>query len=164
MNKANFRVALMLGGNVGNTLYIFTQAKILLGESAGTIESVSEIYVSEPWGLDEQPAFMNQAILISTSLSPIELLSLTKAIELQLGRVKRELNGPREIDIDILLYEDFILKEDQLQIPHPRLHIRRFNLVPLAEIAPHWRHPVLKKTISELLLLCEDDLKVQKIA
>ena len=163
MKSPEFRVALMLGGNVGETRQFFNKAIISLSEMAGQPERLSGIYISDPWGKKDQPDFLNQAVVLKTRLAPEELLEITKSIEQQLGRVKRVLNGPREIDIDILLYGDLIYSDQQLEIPHPRFHLRRFNLLPLAEIIPDWVHPVFHKSIATLLENCNDPLHVVKI-
>jgi len=152
----------MLGGNLGDTGLYFSKAIDLLNERVGPVVSVSEIYISEPWGISAQPVFRNQAIVLKTSLSPVLILEQTKKIESLLGRIKREVNGPREIDIDILLIENLVFSDSQLDIPHPRLHLRKFNLLPLAEIAADWIHPVFHESISELLTKCEDELQVTK--
>ena len=163
VKSIDYRVALMLGGNLGDTRRYLSEAIRLLAERIGKIERLSGIYLSQPWGLDNQPTFQNQAIVVISKLTPIEILENTKIIEGELGRIRRELNGPREIDIDILLFEEFAISEKDLEIPHPRLHLRNFNLVPLAEIAPDWVHPVFNRTISSLLEDCPDTLPVQKI-
>lgn len=153
----------MLGGNLGNTNLVFYSAIQLLAEEAGTIEKTSSVYVSEPWGISDQPLFKNQALVLKTQLTPHELLVVAKGIEKKLGRKTTVINGPREIDIDILLFGDLIINEHDLQIPHARLHLRKFNLLPLSEIAAEWIHPVLKTTIRELNDGCTDTLTVEKM-
>jgi len=111
----------------------------------------STVYETPPWGFKEQPAFLNMVIEAETSLAPRTLLHHLKEKESALGRVKSFRNGPRQIDLDILFYENLILEEENLTIPHPRLHERGFVLVPLAEITPRFEHPRLKKNIAELL-------------
>ncbi len=161
MKSKEIAVALMLGGNLGNTPVMFREAIRLLTAQAGHIEKSSSLYISEPWGLAAQPLFKNQAIVLQTKLSPKELLTKVKEIEKTLGRKTTAVNGPREIDIDILLYGSLIVHEAMLQIPHPRLHLRKFNLEPLSEIASGWVHPGLNKTIGELNDTCVDTLSVK---
>ena len=158
------KAALMLGGNTGNIQLNFETAQRLLLEKAGEIEAVSSVYNSEPWGLSEQPEFINQALIISTLLQPLSLLEVCNEIEMQIGKNKTEVNGPRSIDIDILLYSDMVIQLPGLTIPHPRLHLRKFNLLPLAEIAPDWIHPLLHTSIRQLLKNCTDSLHVEKTA
>ncbi len=107
---------------------------------------------TEPWGVKEQPKFINMAVQVKTDLDPESLLRSLKNIETRLGRSPGTRWGPRVIDLDILLYNDLVMKTDKLEIPHPRISERDFVLAPLAEIAPDLVHPVLKKSIKSLLL------------
>jgi 2-amino-4-hydroxy-6-hydroxymethyldihydropteridine diphosphokinase len=111
----------------------------------------SKIYETEPWGFADQPAFLNQVVAGNTSLKPLELLGFTQSIEKGLGRVKTFRNGPRVIDIDILLYGEQIVETESLTIPHPRLHERGFVLKPLADIAPKLRVPGFDLCVAEML-------------
>ncbi|MBT3713885.1 MAG: 2-amino-4-hydroxy-6-hydroxymethyldihydropteridine diphosphokinase, partial [Anaerolineae bacterium] len=111
----------------------------------------STIYETPPWGFTDQPAFLNMVIEAETNLDPRALLVYLKKKEDELGRVKNFRNGPRLIDLDILFYDDLIMNEENLIIPHPRLHQRAFVLMPLADIAPELEHPLIEKTIIELL-------------
>ena len=111
----------------------------------------SLIYETAPWGFSDQPKFLNQVIAAKTYLSSFELLAYLKNIETYLGRKETFRNGPRVIDLDILFYDNCVVQEDQLNIPHPRLHLRAFVLVPLVELAPKLQHPVLGCTMQALL-------------
>jgi len=117
----------------------------------GWLRASSPIYETPPWGIVDQPAFLNQVVQIETSLSPVKLLSFLKQLEAQLGRIPAERYGPRLIDIDILFYNNQIVERRKLKIPHPRLAERAFVLVPLADLAPQLRHPVSHKSVSEML-------------
>ena len=115
-----------------------------------TIELLSSIYETEPVGYKEQPTFLNAVCCISTRLNPDHLLDQAKEIETSLGRIQSFRNAPRIIDIDILLYDNIVMKTDRLTIPHPQLSRRAFVLIPLAEIAPEVRHPETNQTIKQL--------------
>ncbi len=154
---------LMLGGNVGNTSDIFDRALMELQKHIGSLVRTSQRYVTEPWGEKNQRHYLNQAVQMETLLTPQEVLNNTRNIESLLGKDKKEPNGPRSIDIDIMFYGNLVLHLDHLQIPHPRLHLRRFNLVPMNEIAPGFMHPVLKLPVHKLLELCPDHSNVEPL-
>jgi 2-amino-4-hydroxy-6-hydroxymethyldihydropteridine diphosphokinase len=149
-------VFLLLGSNQGDRLALLHQACALL-PPAGVLAS-SSVYESEPWGFEAEQNFLNQVVQISTNLSPQALLQQAQLVEEKLGRVRTTGSGytSRPIDVDILFYGSEVVSAPALAIPHPRLHLRRFTLMPLAEIAPDFVHPILKKTMRELLEECED--------
>ncbi len=143
-------VYLLLGSNLGNKKEILENAIVLLAEKVGVIVKQSKDYETVPWGVTDQPDFLNLALEIHTKLRPLEVLGKTQQIENQLGRIRKEKWGARLIDIDILFYGNEIMDEPTLKIPHPLLHERDFVLAPLAEIAPDFLHPVFVKTIRYL--------------
>jgi len=124
---------------------------------------LSAIYETAAWGLSNQPSFYNQALSIQTNLEPKALMEQLLAIETNMGRIRSIKLGPRLIDLDILLIDQLILNTETLILPHPLMEQRRFALLPLAEIAPNLMHPILQKTIQELLMHCSDQLDVQKL-
>lgn len=155
---------LLTGGNMGSREAQLARAKTLIHEQAGKVIQASSLYETSAWGNIPQPAFLNQVLCIETTLDATALLYKVLDIEQQMGRERSIKYGPRIIDIDILLYEDLILETADLIVPHPFLHVRRFTLVPLAEIAPHFIHPVLNKSIHQLLMECPDALDVKKFS
>ena len=154
-------VYLLLGSNLGDRLQILQAARELIQKQIGEIDTISSIYETAPWGVLDQPSFLNQVVKVLTSLEPEETLRIILGIEHELGRVRYERWGARVIDIDILYFQDMILDSSRLTIPHPRLHERRFTLTPLAEIAPDFIHPLLKKSSVQLLEVCPDQSEVK---
>ncbi|HET8573666.1 MAG TPA: 2-amino-4-hydroxy-6-hydroxymethyldihydropteridine diphosphokinase [Edaphocola sp.] len=154
---------LLLGSNEGNRLQLLSEACTLVRQHAGMICRSSRIYETEAWGKEGLPPHLNQAINVETDLEPLELLTELQHIETVLGRERKEKWGIRKMDIDIIYFENFIIQRPQLQIPHPLMQLRRFVLVPLAEIAPEFRHPVLLKTNCELLDDLQDPLTVRPL-
>lgn len=154
------KIALGLGSNVGDRLANIRAAVRMIVEIGVGNMSVSSVYETPPWGNDEQGSFLNACIVLEAAFEPFVFLRKLKAIEKTIGRVPRERWGPREIDADILLWGDLCLQTPTLSIPHPFMHKRAFVLVPLAQIAPDMRHPLLKMTVCELLSgLAEEDEK-----
>lgn len=158
MNK----VYLLIGGNMGNRAEQLQKAVELIGQRIGTVLKQSSLYETAAWGKTDQAAFLNQALLVSTSLEPLPLLQTILGTELEMGRARLEKNGPRTIDIDIIFYNDAIINEPELIVPHPAMSQRRFVLTPLAELSPQLQHPVLKKDMQQLLSECTDLLPVHK--
>ncbi len=154
---------LLTGGNTGNRLENLETAATLIGQQAGTIRQKSAVYATSAWGYTDQPDFYNQVLMIHTPMDPQQLLDTLLSVEQQLGRKRVVSMGPRNIDIDILLFNNDVIDQPGLTIPHPRLHLRKFALVPLAGIAPGLIHPVFHKTISALLEECTDTGTVHKI-
>ncbi|MDB5207310.1 MAG: folK [Flavisolibacter sp.] len=160
MNKAY----LLIGGNMGDREGFLSAARKRISEECGRIICQSSLYQTAAWGMENQPAFLNQALEIETQLNADELLTTILSVEETIGR-KREIKyGPRTIDIDILLFNDELINSIGLIIPHPQMQARRFVLMPLCEIASNKIHPVLQKSIGQLLKECPDTLAVQKIS
>ena len=162
-NAGPMNIFLLLGSNLGKPTENLVSAKRLIAHRIGPLGRESSVYRSAPWGNVNQPEFLNQVIVAKTMLSPSESLRVVLEIELLMGRVRQVKWGPRLIDIDILFYDDQIVQSDDLTIPHPAMHQRRFTLTPLAEIAPQLMHPVLNKTMLQLLAECDDELTVTRI-
>lgn len=158
MNKAY----LLTGGNMSKREENLHLAIEHLQLSCGRVTKLSSIYETAAWGNTGQPAFLNQAVEIETELAARQLMHCILNVEKCMGRVRNEKYGPRLIDIDILLYNDEIHHNKLLNLPHPEMQNRKFALIPLAEIAPGIIHPLLKKTIKELLKDCKDELEVKK--
>lgn len=147
---------LLLGSNLGNRTEILENAIRLIDCKIGTIVKRSQFYETAPWGVINQPNYINIALALQTTLGLKELLEQVQTIEERLGRVRLEKWGSRLIDIDIIFAGSEIVNEANLTIPHPLMQERNFVLVPLAEIAPDFMHPILKKSIRELYSTCPD--------
>ncbi len=158
MNKAY----LLIGGNMGDRLANLNEAINQIRAHAGSIEKVSSIYETAAWGNVHQEAFFNQALLIQTPHSAIQLMSILLDIEIKLGRKRILPMGPRIIDIDIIYFNDAIIDTKDLTIPHPSMFKRNFVLIPMVEIAPNFLHPILNKSNFTLLSECADECLVHK--
>jgi len=154
-------VYLSLGSNLGDRAANLQAAIAALPAAGVEVQQVSSFYETEPVDFLDQPWFLNCALEAQTDLPPAALLTALRAIETQMGSKKLVAKGPRLIDLDILLYESEIIDTPNLQIPHPRMHSRRFVLQPLAEIAPDVRHPISNRTISDLLASSPDKSAVR---
>lgn len=160
----NKKAYIGIGSNIGKKIENCKKAIELLKENPQIkIAKISDFYETEPVGYKEQEWFVNGTVEIETDLNPQELLLLCQTIESELGREKKIKYGPRIIDLDILLYNNDIIDKTELKIPHPEMHKRRFVLEPLSDIAPDAVHPVLKKTIVELLESLTEKVAINKI-
>ncbi|GAA4340464.1 2-amino-4-hydroxy-6-hydroxymethyldihydropteridine diphosphokinase [Mucilaginibacter gynuensis] len=156
-------VFLLLGTNLGEREMYLQQAVQHIAEEVGAVIKLSSVYETQSWGKTDEPDYLNQVILLQTELPPLALLTRVLHIESILGRVRKERWGARVIDIDVLFYGDQVINEPQLQVPHPRLHERRFTLEPLAEIAPELIHPVLNNNVLSIKNALKDTLIVKKL-
>ncbi len=158
------RVYLLLGGNQGDVPGVFKTALQRMEDAGIRIVRQGSLFKTEPWGMEDAAMFYNQAVETGTTLSPHGLLKVIGEVESLAGRKRRPgKTDSRPLDVDILLYEDMQVNAPDLVIPHPRMHLRRFALAPLADIAPDVVHPVSGKTIRELLDACRDPLHVEKL-
>jgi len=156
------KAIISLGSNLGDRLKNLAKACDLIGRNMGIILKYSSIYETESWGFECLYDFLNQVIIIESQYSPGELMNRALAIENKIGRIRDEAgDGSRIIDIDLLFYEQLVIKNKNLYIPHPRLHLRKFTLIPLAEIAGDFIHPVFNVSISILCDRCGDNKKVK---
>lgn len=158
----NSGIFLLLGSNEGDPVRNLDVAREQIVAQVGVITKQSSLYRTAAWGIEEQPDFLNQVLEIATALTPEVLLEKILAIELAMGRVRTKKWGPRLIDIDLLFYGGEVRDTKSLILPHPGIPERRFTLLPLSEIAPEFIHPMLKKTVVDLLRECSDPLEVLK--
>lgn len=157
------QISILLGGNIGDTVSIFENCCLILNKDVGTIVSRSSVYKSPSWGFDSDP-FFNQALLLNTQLEADELIVKVLSIEKSLGRLRSsQAYTARVIDIDLIFFGNEIISKQELQIPHPRYHLRKFALVPLHDIIPDFIDPVFGMSIRELLNNCPDQAASVKI-
>ncbi len=161
--KVKFTAFILLGSNQNQPLLQLKHALLGIEENIAAIVSASSIYKTAAWGNRQQPVFYNQVIQVNTARKAIDLLDKLLLLENEMGRVRHTKWEPRIIDLDILFFERNISNQPRLTLPHPYLHERMFTLIPLNEIAPNWVHPKLGLTVNNLLHLCTDPLKVEKI-
>jgi 2-amino-4-hydroxy-6-hydroxymethyldihydropteridine diphosphokinase len=158
------RAYIEIGGNMGDKLQLISKAKEMLENTRCSIVAESSVYETEPWGFIDSQNFYNQVVEVVTQCTAHELLSHLQDIENRLGRVRgKQQYMSRTMDLDILFYNNEIINTEQLEVPHPRLHLRKFVLVPLNEVAQNHKHPIIKKTISQLLEQNQDTLECVRV-
>jgi 2-amino-4-hydroxy-6-hydroxymethyldihydropteridine diphosphokinase len=153
---------LLLGSNIGDSQLKLTKAIKNIIKQIGIITRQSNIYVTAAWGNTQQPDFLNQVIVVETTLNALQTMETILSIEEKMGRVRTTKNAPRIIDIDILYFNKEVIDSKILIIPHPEIQNRRFVLTPLNEISPNFIHPLLGKSNHQLLAACKDALNVKK--
>jgi 2-amino-4-hydroxy-6-hydroxymethyldihydropteridine diphosphokinase len=157
-------IYLCIGGNLGEREANLEETRMFLNFNFGDVVSVSSVYETEAWGMSDAPAFLNQVVLIKSELTDEELLAEISELEEFYGREREEGHYlDREMDVDILFIGDAKIETEHLVVPHPRLHLRRFVLEPMCELAPDFIHPILMTSIEELLKDCTDPSKVKLI-
>lgn len=158
-------VVLLLGSNLGDSRLCFQQACTLLENKLGAMLRKSALYQSPAWGFEHDNDFLNQVVVFRTSLLSAQILKECLQLEIVLGRDRNGQVGyaGRTIDIDLLFVNDDVVKTVDLELPHPRLHLRRFTLLPLVELMPDFIHPTLNKPIQSLLAACKDNSEVRKL-
>jgi len=152
---------LLLGSNIGDSHLQLEIVSSLISDQIGIISASSHIYETDPWGKTDQNSFLNQALEVKTRLNPIELLSKVLSIEVEMGRTRSVKWEPRIIDIDIIFFNQEVIKEEGLSIPHPFMHKRNFVLAPLLEIIPNYIHPQLNNSIRQLYSQSADSSQVK---
>lgn len=153
---------LLIGGNMGDRPKFLQQAAALIAARAGHILQESTMYETAPWGDVQQPDYLNQALVLETTMEAPALLDVLLEIEKEIGRVRRQKWGSRVIDIDMIFFNNEVITLPQLKVPHPQMQNRRFVLAPLQEIIPLWVHPILQLTVNQLLEACPDPLPAHK--
>jgi 2-amino-4-hydroxy-6-hydroxymethyldihydropteridine diphosphokinase len=156
---------LILGGNVGDRAAILQEAEFLLEENEIIVKQTSSVYETAAWGMENASEFLNKVVEVETKLDPHELLECCLNVEKRLGRTRTSVTyESRTIDIDILFFNTEVIQSPSLTIPHPRMHSRRFALLPMMEINADYQHPSLQKTIKELVNICTDTTEVRKFS
>ncbi len=158
------KTILHLGSNIGLRNFNLRRAQRLLEKRLGKATKVSSCYETAAWGVEDQRDFLNMAFCFKTKLSPDQVLDVAQRVESKMGRLRLQKWGERIIDVDIIFYGDEVVNTDRLQLPHPWMQDRRFVLVPVAEIAAKWRHPVLGAKVKKLLRNCTDTGHVQRVS
>jgi len=153
---------LLLGSNMGNSQQQLSIAIKNITQKIGGVIRKSKLYTTAAWGNTNQPDFLNQVIVVETKHTALQTIKTILGIEEEMGRVRTKKNAPRIIDIDILFFNKQIIAENILSVPHPEIQNRRFVLIPLNELSPNFKHPVIKKTMHQLLVNCYDTLDVKK--
>ncbi len=157
------KVFFTIGGNLGDRESCLRETRTMISERIGKIEKQSSIYESEPWGFSSDTNFLNQVLVVDTSLSTAALMLEISYIETRMGRIRSGQGyASRTVDVDILFYDHQIMLTHDLTIPHKQMHKRKFVLTPLDEIAPDFIHPLFSLTVHELLVTCTDEAKVWK--
>ena len=155
------RYILLTGSNIGDRLLELETARELIGQKIGVVDSSSSVFETAAWGNTDQGAFLNQIVSGTTTQSALEVMRQALSIEKEMGRFREKKWAPRTIDIDLLFLDDQVVTSEELTLPHPLLHQRKFTLVPLCEIFPDFRHPVLNLSMTELLAGLSDPLAVR---
>jgi 2-amino-4-hydroxy-6-hydroxymethyldihydropteridine diphosphokinase len=155
-------IYLLLGSNIGNSKASLAKAITQIEKNIGNVIRQSGLYNTAAWGNNKQPDFLNQVVVVKTKLTALQTIQTILAIEKKMGRIRTIKNAPRIIDIDILFFNKEIIDQPELTVPHPQIQNRRFVLVPLNQLSPTLKHPLLKKTIHHLLIHCPDKLNVKK--
>lgn len=157
------RVYFLLGGNLGDREQILSEAIKRMNKEVGSLVITSAIYETEPWGFDHELNFLNQVVVVESELKAIQILDITQGIEKELGRIRKKSQySERTIDIDILFYGEERIVSERLIVPHPRIQERRFALIPMMDVGEDLVHPIIGKSIKELLLDCPDKMEVKK--
>lgn len=158
------KVFLGIGGNIGNKRLNFEKVLLLIETELGEITELSSIYETPPWGFQSEDTFWNQVVIIETKLEAVELLWRIHKIEEEFDRKRgKERYSSRQMDVDILYFDDEYMETQNLIIPHSKLHERKFVLVPLCEIAPQMKHPLFRLTSVEMLEACRDESIIKKV-
>ncbi|NLR58747.1 2-amino-4-hydroxy-6-hydroxymethyldihydropteridine diphosphokinase [Chitinophaga polysaccharea] len=153
---------LLIGGNLGDRTGNLQQAVHLIQETAGEVVKTSALYQTAPWGAVDQPDYLNQGLEIRTNMDALTLLHTLLEIERKIGRIRQQKWGSRVIDIDLIFFNDSVISLPELKVPHPRMQLRQFVLVPLLEIVPDYVHPGLHQTVRELAASCTDTLPASR--